>query len=255
MESILYEKRGHVAYITLNQPQKLNALGRTTAKDMGRAWADFRDDDDMWVAVLAGNGRSFCAGADVKEMERGQWRFRDSVMLGDDSLLPSTHDVYKPIVAAVQGHVYGGGLVLCLECDIRVAAQNARLGLPEGKVNVPFLYAPFVFDHIPRAVACEMILTGKPLDLQRAYDLALVNKVVPEDELLSAAQEYAEAICEMGPLANFAAKELYTRGRRMDFEGAMALLEHVTTPVWNSQDSKEAKQAFLEKRKPRWSLK
>jgi len=255
VDTIIYEKRGHVAYITLNQPQKLNALGRAMAKELIRAWVDFRDDDDVWVAVLAANGRSFCAGADVKEMERGQWRFRDSLMLGDDSLLPSTHGVYKPIVAAVQGHVYGAGLVLCLECDIRVAAENAKLGLPEGKVNVPFLFAPFVFDHIPRALACEMILTGKPLDLQRAYDLALVNRVVPEAELLSTAQEYAESICEMGPLANFAAKELYTRGRRTDFEGAMALLEHVTTPVWNSRDSQEAKQAFIEKRSPQWKLK
>ncbi|MCF8043121.1 MAG: enoyl-CoA hydratase/isomerase family protein [Desulfarculaceae bacterium] len=255
MDSIIYQKQGHIAYITLNQPQKLNAIDREMTQELGRVWVDFRDDDALWVAVLAANGRSFCAGADVKQMERGQWRFRDSLMLGDDSVLPSTHEVYKPIVAAVQGHVYGAGLVLCLECDIRVAAENAKLGLPEGKVNVPFLFAPFIFDHIPRALACEMILTGKPLDLQRAFDLALVNQVVPEADLLGAAQKYAELICEMGPLSNFAAKELYTRGRRMDFTGAMALLEHVTTPVWNSQDSKEAKQAFIEKRRPNWKLK
>lgn len=255
MDTISYEKRDHVAHITLNQPQKLNALGRDMAKELGRAWVDFRDDDDMWVAVLAANGRSFCAGADVKQMERGLWRFRDSLMLGDDSVLPSNYEVYKPIVAAVQGHVYGAGLVLCLECDIRVAAENAKLGLPEGKVNVPFLFAPFIFDHIPRALACEMILTGKPLDLQKALDLVLVNQVVPEGELLAAAQEYAERICEMGPLANFAAKELYTRGRRMGFTGAMGLLEHVATPVWNSKDSQEAKQAFIEKRRPKWRLK
>lgn len=255
MDSVIYEKRGHVAHITLNQPDKLNALDRAMTQEMARAWDDFRDDDSLWVAVLAGQGRSFCAGADVKKMERGRWRFRDSLMLGDDSVLPSKHEVYKPIVAAVQGHVYGAGLVLCLECDIRVAAEGAKLGLPEGRVNVPFLYAPFIFDHIPRALACEMILTGKPLDLQKAWDLAIVNKVVSQAGLLDTAWEYAQRICQMGPLANFAAKELYVRGRRADLAGAMALLEHITTPVWNSQDSQEAKQAFIEKRPPQWRLK
>ncbi len=254
MQTILYEKRGHVAHITLNQPHKLNALGRTMARELNQVWADFRDDDNLWVGILAANGPSFCSGADVKEMERGQWRFRDSLMLGDDGLLPSAHGLYKPLIAAVQGHVYGGGLVLCLECDIRVAASNAKLGLPEGRVNVPFLYAPFIFQHIPRALACEMILTGKPLDLQKALDLGLVNKVVPETELLAAAREYAEQILQMGPLANFAAKELYLRGHHMDYQGAMALLEHVATPVWNSEDSQEAKRAFMEKRQPQWRL-
>ncbi len=255
MDTIIYEKRDHVAFITLNQPEKLNAVGRAMAKEMGRVWVDFRDDHNLWVAILSGNGPSFCAGADVKEMERGHWRFRQSLMLGDDSVLASSYGVYKPIIAAVHGHTYGAGLVMCLEVDIRLAADDTKLGLPEGRVNVPFLFAPFIFDYIPRALACEMILTGRPLDLQKALDLALVNRVVPRSGLLEAAREFAGQICELGPLANFAAKELYTRGRKMDFPGAMALIEHVATPVWNSEDSQEAKRAFMEKRKPRWRLK
>ena len=172
-------------------------------------------------------------------------------MLGDDSVLPSTHEVYKPIVAAVQGHVYGAGLVLCLECDIRVAAENAKLGLPEGKVNVPFLFAPFIFDHIPRALACEMILTGKPLDLQRAFDLALVNQVVPEADLLGAAQKYAELILRNGAAVKLRAKELYTRGRRMGFTGSNGLAGARGHPgVELLRILKEAKQAFIEKRRP-----
>jgi len=229
-------------------------MGRVMAQELARAWVDFRDDDNLWVAIVGGAGKSFCAGADVKEMERGEWRFRDSVLMGDDSALPHAYEVYKPIIGAVQGHVYGGGLVMFLECDIRLAADNAKLGLPEGRVNVPFLFAPFVFDYMPRAVACEMILTGKPLDLQRAYALGMVNRVVPEADLMAAAEEMAEQVCQMGPLANFTAKELYTRGRYLDFQGALDLLERITPPVWNSQDSKEAKQAFIEKRKPQWKL-
>ncbi|BEQ14729.1 enoyl-CoA hydratase/isomerase family protein [Desulfoferula mesophila] len=255
MDKIIYEKRGHIAHITLNQPEKLNALGRTMARELSQAWVDFRDDDNLWVAILGGKGKSFCAGADVKEMERGEWRFRDSVLLGDDAALPHANDLYKPIIGAVQGHVYGGGLVMFLECDLRLAADNTKLGLPEGRVNVPFLFAPFIFDYIPRAIACEMILTGRPLQLQRAYDLGVVNRVVSQAELVNAAEEMAERVCQMGPLANFTAKELYTRGQRMSPQEAMTLLERLTPPVWNSQDSKEAKQAFIEKRSPRWQLK
>lgn len=255
MDTIIYEKRGHIAHIVLNQPEKRNAVGRAMARELGDVWENFRDDDQLWVAILSGNGSSFCAGADVKEMERGQWRFRQSLMFGDDSVLPGIHDVYKPIVGAVHGYIYGAGLLMCLECDIRLAADEAKLGLPEGKVNVPFLGAPFIFDHIPRALACEMILTGKPLEIQKALNLGIVNRVVPKADLLESALEMAEQICELGPLASFAAKELYTRGRNMDFRGAMALIDHVATPVWNSQDSREAKSAFIEKRRPQWKLK
>ena len=215
MDTIIYEKHDHVAHITLNLPDSLNAINRAMAREMGQVWADFNGDPELYVAILSARGRSFCAGANVKEIDRNQWKFRDSLLLGDDSVLPDQHQVYKPIIAALHGHVYGAGLVLALQCDIRIAADNAKLGLPEGKVNVPFMYAPFVFEHIPRALACEMIMTGKPLDLQKALDLCLVNRVVPQDELLDTADEIAAQVCQMGPLANRAAKELYIRGRSL----------------------------------------
>jgi enoyl-CoA hydratase/carnithine racemase len=255
LETIIYEKQDHVAYIRFNQPEKLNAMGRQMTREMADVWVDFRDDDNLWVAILSAEGKSFCAGADVKEMERGKWKFRHSLLLGDEVILPWPYNVFKPVISAVQGHVYGAGFVMFLQTDIRIASEDARFGLPEGRVNVPFLLAPFIFDYMPRAIACELMLTGRPIDAKKAAEYALVNRVVPKDELMPTAKQIAEDVCRMGPLANFACKELYTRCADMDFQSALGLLEHIAEPVWNSQDSIEAKKAFIEKREPKWNLK
>jgi len=255
MDSVDYRKDGHIAYIGLNDTNNLNAINRTMAKELTIVWKDYRDDKDLWVAILYGHGKSFCAGANVKEMERGKWNFRQSLVYGDDRFLPSQHGVYKPIIGAAQRHVFGAGLMLLLECDVRIVADNVKIGLPEGKVNVPFLAAPFVFEYIPRAIAMEMVLTGEPIDAKKAYEIAIVNEIVPEDNLMRAAEKKAEMIFKCGPLANWAAKELSLRCRDMDSSSALALVEHIVTPIWNSEDSTEAKKAFIEKRKPVWKVK
>ena len=255
MPLVLYRKEGHIAYISLNRPESRNAINRAITKELAKIWIDFRDDDNLWVAILSGEGKSFCAGADVKEMERGQWQWRQSLIYGDDRVGPSNYKIWKPLIAAVHGHVFGAGLILTLECDIRLAADNALLGVPESRVNVPFLYAPFIFDHMPRAIAAELTFTAKPLDAQRAYQLGLINRIVQSDQLLPAATSIAREICENGPLSIWASKELFYRCHDMDHESALALAEHIAPPVFNAEDSVEAKQAFIEKRKPEWKLK
>lgn len=255
MSAVLYKKEGHVACISLNQPEKRNAIDRVMTRELAKIWVDFRDDNNLWVAILSGEGKSFCAGADVKEMERGRWQFRQSLIFGDDRMGPGNYKIWKPIIAAVQGHVFGAGLVLALECDIKVAADNALFGIPESRVNVPFLFAPFIADYMPRAVAAELMFTAKPLDAQRAYQIGLVNKVVPNDQLMPTAISVAEEICKNGPLSVWASKELFYRCRDMNYDNALALVAHIVPPVWNAEDSIEARRAFIEKRKPEWKLK
>ena len=254
MEQILYKKEGHIAYISLNNPDSLNALNRSMAQSLREVWLDFRDDKNLWVAILSGEGKSFCAGADVKEMERGKWTIRQSLIFGDDRSMPSSHNVFKPIVAAVHRHVVGAGLLLALESDIRIASADALFSLPEGKVNIPTLLAPFIEKYMPRGLAAELMFTGKPIDAERAYQVGMVNRIVTREKLMETAKEVAGQICELGPLSIWATKEMMCRCEHMDYDGAVAMIEHIATPVWNSQDSREAKQAFVEKRKPVWTL-
>ena len=153
MSDVIYEKRGHIADIRLNRPSSLNALTITVARELGKIWCDFRDSKELWVAILSGEGRSFCAGADVKEMKVGKWDMRQSLIFGDVRLTPSNYNVWKPIIGALHGFVYGAGLWLALECDLRIASKNARFATPEGRVGLVTLFAPFFFDYLPRSVA------------------------------------------------------------------------------------------------------
>jgi len=255
MSEVIYAKKDRIAFITLNRPDNLNAINRSLANALIEIWHDFRDDKNLWVAVLSGEGKSFCAGADVKEMERGRWEFHQSLLFGDHPIGPSNYRLWKPIIAATQGHVNGAGLWLALECDLRISTENALFGTRETRANVPALVAPFLSKHLPESVVAEMLYTAKPISAKRAYALGLINKIVTEGELLSEATSMAEAICECGPLSVWASKELAIRTRDMDYQSSLSLVEHIATPVWNSEDSVEAKQAFIEKRKPKWKLK
>jgi len=247
MEEVVFERNGHIAFMKLNRPDRLNAINREMRDKLVQSWIRFRDDQSLWVGIVCGEGRGFCSGADVREMERGQWKFRDSLLFGDKPLGPSSYNVWKPLIAATHGHVNGAGLWLALECDIRISCEDALFGASEAKVNVPALIAPFLSNYLPRAVAAELLYTGKPIDASRAYELGLVNRVVPKSAMIDEAMRVAESVCECGPLAVWASKELSMRTSHMDLRSALSLVEHIATPVWNSQDSIEAKQAFIEK--------
>jgi len=255
MPEVIYEKRGHIAFIRLNRPDNLNAINTAMAKELIKIWVDFREDKNLWVAILSGEGKSFCAGADVKEMERGKWEFRQSLLFGDQPIGPSNYKVWKPIIAATQGHVNGAGLWLACECDIIISADNALFGTREVRANVPVLIAPFLSDYMPRSIAADIMFSAKPINAQRAYQVGLVNKIVSEDQLMIEVTNKAEEICDCGPLSVWASKKLFLRTRDMDYQSALSLVEQISPPVWNSEDSIEAKQAFIKKRKPKWKLK
>mgnify|MGYP000061762807 CR=1 FL=1 len=213
---------------------------------------DFRDDSRLLCAIITGAGsRAFSTGADIRKMlpfikeKRGQ-------------MLPGTImrglGVWKPIIAAINGLARGGGLELALACDLKIAAENAAFGQPEIKLGLIPGWGGT--QRLPRAIplakALEMILTGEPIDAQEAYRLGLVNKVVPLPELLPTAQQWADNLCSLGPLALRAAKEAVIRGLDVDLESGLRLEQQLFEPLLDTEDFEEGTRAFVEKRKPQF---
>jgi E-phenylitaconyl-CoA hydratase len=255
--AVSYEKEGRIATITINRPEAMNSLNVEIMKELRDVMMDFRDDPEMWVGIVTGAGdRAFCGGADVKttlpfmkEHSRDTWAFPPSIMRG--------LEMWKPLVAAINGMALGGGLELALACDIRVAADNARLGTPE--VTLGLIPGWGGTQRLPRVIpwckAAELLLTGKLIDAQEAYRIGLVNKVVPQAEVMAAAREYAEAICKAAPLAVRAAKEAMLRGSAMTIEEGLRLENTLLAGVMATEDFAEGTGAFVEKRKPEYKAK
>lgn len=254
MSLVLYEKKGKVAYITLNRPDKMNALSQELCDELEKAWLDFRDDDELWVAILSGNGKAFCAGADLSGGRRKRQIASASWLSSSPALrsVPTNYDIWKPIIGALHGYVLGAGLWLAMGCDLRIAAEDAEFGAPEPLWNIPTtVSAPFLYYMAP-TLAHEILLVGDRISAQRAYQGCLVNKVVTREEVMPACIAMAERLCENGPMAVRAMKEVLLRGRDLDYAGKMALTEHVFGRVRLSQDWLEGRHAFAEKRKPVW---
>jgi enoyl-CoA hydratase/carnithine racemase len=250
--ALLYEKRGKVAYITINRPRALNAVDPETLKELSQALLDFRDDAERWVAILTGTGeRAFCVGADIKDMlpvlgeiRNEWWRVPPTILRG--------LELWKPIIAAINGHALGGGLELALACDLRIAAEHATFGVPE--VNLGIIPGWGGTQRLPRAIpaakAAELLFFGQRIDAQEAYRIGLVNKVVPLPQLLPTAEEWAQRLCEIPPLAVRAAKEAMVRGVEMSLEEGLRLEAKLEDFLVATEDHREAKAAWLEKRKP-----
>lgn len=255
MERVLYEKKGKIAYITLNQPGKLNVIDLQTTKELAEIWKNFRDDNEIWVGILSGKGKAFCAGADVGEVRLGKeekWTMEKSMIFGEYGMGPSKYSIWKPLIAAVHGHVLGAGFYLSMECDIRVASEETEFGLPEPNFGLPTLFAPYMKDHLPRGVAMEMLLLGEWISSKRAYEMGFVSRIVKREELMTSAVEIAERLSQRGTLSLRAMKEVYYRCSDIDNKNRLALIEQLFTPVMNSEDVKEGRRAFIEKRQPQW---
>jgi enoyl-CoA hydratase len=250
--TFLYEKKGKIAVMTINRPEAMNAFTADMLRGMDAAFADFKDDPDLWVAILTANGdKAFSAGMDLKEaipmLQAG-----DEMGYEDHTKRPFS-DVFKPIIAAVNGFCIAGGMEFLQGTDIRIAAEHATFGLGEVRWGI----IPTGGSHIrlprqiPWAVAMEMLLTGKPLSAQRAYDIGLVNQVVAADQLMPTAMQWAEAICKNGPLAVRTAKEIAVRA--LSLESGFVLEKALGARVMSSEDAKEGPRAFAEKRKPKFT--
>lgn len=252
MKNILYEKKGRIAYIILNRPDKLNSINIEMTNEIQEVWKNFRDDDGCWVAILSGAGRAFCSGAEVNGLPDKKWSISQSITVGGTTIGPMRHKIWKPIIAALHGYVFGGGIWIALECDLRIAAENTLFSLPGPKIGIPTPFTAFLSDFLPRGIAAELLLVGDRMDARRAYDLGLVNRVVESDRLLEEVTKLAERICQNAPLAVKAMKEVMIKCKNISYQDTLNLTEDIFLPVYESEDAKEGKRAFVEKRKPEW---
>lgn len=251
--AVTYQKKDRIGYVTLNRPEVLNAIDSQTRRELSRIWAEFRDDPDVWVAILSGAGKAFSVGVDLKEMERSPdvWGPWDSGEPATPDPLVGAMQVWKPVVAAVNGHCLGMGCTLALSCDIRIAADNASFSYPEVARGVAVSLGTLLLPRlVPFGLAMEMLFTAAPIDAHEAYRIGLVNRVVPLFELMPEAEEMARRICENSPLAVRATKEHAVRGWEMTFEQGRRLGVSLARWVNQSEDAREGPRAFVEKRKP-----
>ena len=258
---IRFEKRGHIALITLDRQEALNAFDIELSREITDVWTEFRDNAELWVAIVTGAGnKSFSTGADLRSlgefyrsMTPLQRRSRAESQPGLGGITRNL-EIWKPIIAAVNGYCFAGGLELALACDIRIASENAQFGLPEtsrgiipgagGTQRLPRL--------IPEAIALEMIFTAKRVDAAEAYRIGLVNLVVPQAELLNASIEMANRICENAPLAVQTAKMAVRKGLDVPLAESLSLENLLGEPLRQTEDVQEGIAAFVEKRKPQF---
>lgn len=245
------ELRDRIAVLTLDSPERLNAIGSETVDRLTLALNELRDNDDVRALVVAGAGRAFSAGADIGEIESftAPRQFHSFVQRLTDAYT-LLEDFPKPSVAAVHGFAFGGGLELALACDLRVAERGARLGLPEMKLGV--LPGAGGTQRLPRlippAIAKQMILTGEPIDAERAHALGLVNELAEPGEALAVAEALATALAAGAPLALAAGKRLIDYGLGMDLEAAISYERETVSVLFSTEDRVEGLKAFRDRR-------
>ncbi|MEU1597066.1 crotonase/enoyl-CoA hydratase family protein [Streptomyces sp. NPDC005708] len=257
-----YEVRGHVALITLNRPRALNAVNAALSTAVGEAIEAAAADETVRVVVVTGNGRAFCAGADLKELARQRPVHADGHPEWGFAGL-AQHWIDKPVIAAVNGYAMGGGTEIALACDLVIAAESAAFGLPEVKRGLLAAAGGVIRlqRQIPLKRALELALSGDPVDAATAADWGLVNRVVPDDEVLTSALALAERIAKNAPLSLRHTKQTLhrTAAAASDWnpawsgEDPWAINDEATALVFGSQDALEGPRAFAEKREPVWT--
>jgi E-phenylitaconyl-CoA hydratase len=251
--ALIYQKKDHIAYITINRPEAMNAMDPETYKELSEAWIEVRDDPDVWVAIITGAGdRSFSAGADLKKTigrPVEKWHFWQTQ---EEQILNRGLEVWKPIIAAINGYCLAGGMTLLLATDIRIAAEHATFGLSEvARGILPGNGGTQrTIQQLPYPVAMHFLLTGERMNAEEALRVGLINKVVPLPELMSEAERTAKLICKNAPLAVRAIKELAVRGKYLPIEYGLRLEQAIGSILMTTEDAKEGPKAFAEKRPP-----
>ena len=252
-KTVLYERKSHVATITYNRPEALNAVNAELRVDLNAAWSQFRDDDEAWVAIVTGTGRSFCAGADLREGGAGDAQQHSFWEIPGLTSLENGLEIWKPIIAAVNGYALGFGLTLVAACDFVIASERAEFGFPEVRLGIPTIQgAVRMPQFIGWQAAMELLLIGERVDADTAREMGLVRWVVPHDELMAKAEELAERLCRSAPLAVRATKEVARRGRGMPFLDAIRFGETMRRVAGATEDAAEGLSAAREKRTPQW---
>ena len=251
-EYCIVEKSKHVLTVRLNRPERLNALHSLAHLELAEVFDDYESDDNMWVAIITGEGRGFCAGNDLRYQAEGGVRHATPQGFAG---VTSRWNMTKPIIAAVNGVAMGGGFEIALACDLIIAAENAIFALPEPRVGL--VAGAGGLHRLPRAIgpkqALGMILTGRRVTAAEGQTLGFVNEVVPQGEALAAAKRWAALILECSPLAVRASKQAVYAG--LDEESlakAIGTMYPAQARNRDSQDYIEGPKAFAEKRKPNW---
>ncbi|MBI2847120.1 MAG: enoyl-CoA hydratase/isomerase family protein [Chloroflexi bacterium] len=261
-ETVIYEKKGRIAYITLNRPERLNAFNTKMRLELTEIWQNFEKDDNLWVAIVTGAGnRAMCSGADVRDAAdrkaRGEY-YTIQAKVGEVTPYrwgPRTHNVTKPVIAAVNGICCGGGLDFVTESDIAICSENATFFDPH--VSIGWVSAHEMIQmsrRIPLGICLRMALMGvhERMDAKRAYELGLVSEMMPQERLMARATEIAEIICRNAPLAVRGTKLGILRGLGLSLDEAETKGHVYLRQVEVTEDHDEGPRAFAEKRAPQW---
>jgi len=251
--SILVETRGRVGLITLNRPQAMNALNNQLMRELMDALADFDKDENIGAMVITGNEKAFAAGADIKEMaDKTIHQMMDSDHI---AVFGRIRTIQKPVIAAVSGWALGGGCEVALSCDMIIASDSAKFGLPE--INLGVIPGAGGTQRLVRAVgkalAMEMILNNRTFSAQEALQYGLANRVLPVSDYLNEAMKLADEIASRAPLAVRAAKKMINQSYERFLADGLAEEKQVFYNLFSSEDQKEGMNAFVEKRKPNWT--
>ena len=252
--TVLYQVEDRTATITLNRPEALNAINRELKADLAEAFRRLDADEDAWVGIITGAGRAFCAGRDLKE--RAEDNAAGVQARATDSLSPDNFFLWyppkKPLIAAVNGFALAGGWSIVQMCDLRIASEDARLGITEARVGLLPPFAVQLNRLIPEPAVMELVLTAEQFPARRVMEMGLLNKVVPADQLMDAARDMAHTIVKNSPVSIRTFKELVTRSRDLTVKQSAELAIEMYDRLLESDDAKEGPRAFAEKRPPNW---
>ena len=250
-DAVLFDAREDgIAIITLNRPEARNALLREIREGLFHAWDRFENDPALRIAILTGAGeKAFCAGGDLKEMVETGLKVppRDMFPLPYDTI-----ELSKPTIAAVNGVAFAGGWMIAQACDLCVASTSAKFAVTEVKVGRSSPWASPLIHMIPQRIMMEILLTGKPITAQRAYEIGLVNRLAEPEDLMDTALALAVEILDGAPLSVRAARETVMLSTEMGRSAALAAARHASELCYHSGDAQEGPRAFAEKRRPQW---
>ena len=253
-DSVLYELDGHVATITYNRPESLNAVNGEMRRDLNAAFTRFRDEEDAWVGIVTGAGKAFCAGGDIKDGAGSTGEFAGTFWEKPTiNSFESGWEIFKPVIAAVNGFCLGYGLTLVSWCDFVVASERAQFGFPEVRLGVPTIVGAI---RLPQRLnwqyAMELLLTGDRIDATRAREIGLAGWVVPHDDLMAEAHRLADRLVQAAPLAARATKEVAVRTQHMSTVEAIRFGETMRKVAGMTEDAAEGMRAARDGRSPEW---